>query len=488
MNKDLGTLMVSRKTVAAAIDKAEKEFAWCWKTLAAARTGKTSALRPLFLQFQSHLIGALQVLSSEYQRIAAEKRRLIQSKERYDGNWFAKRMAGLDRYLNAVTHAIGIGRTIGDGFAWIFYHEEPRLIEEHLKHQRQVNLPPGTGGVGERAFVEKAQGMAGHFILHHGMTSFLRAGDVSFIDTSSLRVAGIGELKTNKIGDHEYRITLGYVPTSKSDRLVAAIDEQGHTNSKLTLPARLKDRLDRQMREISTAIVAGGEGPSRDNIAVHGRMFYSELEEVTKRANVKRFEYIQAGKSLLIGVWVMRGKSMSKRLLDDSKIENKALSSVAEEIQGILDCDLNDNSLIITELGYDKKGLPVFQLGAIPLFWWPLKAENLRRIVFGEVFAVTMHNPAHFWDSLRQRGYEVSIGARARLLSATQKDGRRVVRLEGLDWFLALTQHFLLGEECVLEMVETTLEQASSQNGGAPVKIEMRPTMRLGAPPGSLAN
>ena len=100
---------------------------------------------------QNHLIDAQWTLNVQYKAIAQEKQRLIAGKKSYHLTWFRRRMAQLDKYLKAITSTIGIGKVIGDGYAWIFYRDDVALIEQHLSQQRQPHLSLGVGGIGDRA-------------------------------------------------------------------------------------------------------------------------------------------------------------------------------------------------------------------------------------------------------------------------------------------------------------------------------------------------
>ena len=56
--------------------------------------------------------------------------------------------------------------------------------------------------MGEIQFIRHVPVVAGHLVLYHGITTFLRVGDVSLISLDGTRrVAAIGELKTRP--DHE---------------------------------------------------------------------------------------------------------------------------------------------------------------------------------------------------------------------------------------------------------------------------------------------
>jgi hypothetical protein len=196
-------------------------------------------------------------------------------------------MAQLDTYLKILKGEIGSAKVIGDGYAWIFYRTDDHLIDEHLKRQRQTNLPPGVGGIGERAFVEKLQGWNRQFVF----------------------------------------------PT--------------------VLP------------------------------------------------------------------------------------------------------------------------------GTLPLVWWPISKKNLYDLVFGRVIILSMYNPAHFWGLLRSRGYTVTTDDRSRFMSAINKQDKRTVRLENMDYFRQLTENFLMSDETVFNVLEKAVSVAETQGMGSNVKVNLVPRMKL---------
>lgn len=151
--------MVSEKQVINAIDAADVHFLWCWERLQ--KLKRRDIDRQDLIDFQVRLATAVARLDQTYRLIKAEQERVISGKARYGQAWFTARMRKLDLYLKAVKEALGIGRSLGDGFAWIFYEGEAALLEVHAREQRQLLLPPSVGGIGERAFIEKLQGVGG---------------------------------------------------------------------------------------------------------------------------------------------------------------------------------------------------------------------------------------------------------------------------------------------------------------------------------------
>jgi hypothetical protein len=191
--KDLGTIgqpaefallpsnvhRISRSRVAATIKRAEAIFQSCFDMLRPGTSPQTDGAG--LLAAQKRLIDGQYILNNQYRALIREKKRLIQAKSKYNPSWFKHRMATLDMYVKTIVSTIGVGKAIADGYAWVFYQDDQSLLNKHLEYEQQTFLPPGVGGIGEIAFVDKLQGFNGHLVLYHGITSFLRMGDVSFL-------------------------------------------------------------------------------------------------------------------------------------------------------------------------------------------------------------------------------------------------------------------------------------------------------------------
>lgn len=190
---------LSRNSIRKILIDCEPELRECFDVVSAmVHGGATNPTGADLLGFQPKLLKVIQKLEGSYREIKREQSRLIAGKANYQLAWFKGRMATLSSYAKAITEALAICRAIGDGFAWFWYERDPKLIDQHLKQQRQPFLPSGVGGLGEQLTLERLQGFDQKLILYHGLTSFLRLGDVSFIDMTSARVAYIAEIKTKR--------------------------------------------------------------------------------------------------------------------------------------------------------------------------------------------------------------------------------------------------------------------------------------------------
>ena len=323
--------MISRREIASSIDRANVLFERCWSTLDPRDIPTPSEL----IAMQSQLCEAQWILDHRYRAIARERERLIARKGGYKPSWFRRRMAQLDSYARAVVSASGIGKAIGDGFAWLFYQDHPSLVEQHLRQPRQNHMPPRVGAIGERAVFEKVPILSNHLVLYHGITSYLRLGDVSFISLENAKVASLGELKTKEIGEHEYQVTLACLeadgfnlPRIKPTTLPSV------PSPKLNrMPAKFQDRLTRQVTRMRKALEASKKSEQAVRFNLKGQMFFEELNQVIGESRTLGFSYRKAGNSLVIGAVRVDEQKVSDRLLGSKSDINGRVDPVSDHVE-----------------------------------------------------------------------------------------------------------------------------------------------------------
>lgn len=472
--------MISEGKVVGAIDEAEMHFIWCWEHFQKLRRHDID-LQDLF-QFQVRLTRAFAKLDQTYRMIKAEQERLVGRKAHYRQSWFAARMRKLDLYLNAVKEALGIGRSLGDGFAWIFYRAEPELLDEHGNEQRQLLLPPSVGGIGEQAFIEKLQGVGGMFVLYHAITSFLRLGDVSFFNPATGEIDSIGELKTQHLGGDRYNITLGFV-TGEADHTFLKQAKPGKVSPKPhPLDRSVQEKLDRQMDQLGRALGKRFSSEDDPRVVADSKFHFDVLQHVLCNSGPKLFAFEQAGPGLMLGAWHPRKQAgLGRRLLRMTGNVEAAISKAAEAVMPILDPLLEDNALFVSSLGSHETGFPVTLGGGVPLLWWPLEEQQTHDLLFCHVQVLTLYNPARLWAILRERGYEVIVGVRSRASKLVKKFGNKRLELENFRYFEQLAPYALMDENAVADMIDAWAEKAVAVAGDRPAKIGLRPHIMTGS-------
>jgi hypothetical protein len=242
--------MITNREIRREIDDAELKLKECWDILCSLPTHPTNQI----LRFQPLLAEVLHQLSSRYVAIAAERRELITRKSLLNPTWFAKQQARLAHHQLMLERIITIGKSLGDAFAWFFYQNDPALLRDHADGPQQKILATGIGGQGELAFIRGVRAIRGKMVLHHGITSILRIGDVSLIDLHQLRVAGIGEIKTAE-DNGELLVHVEFLLRKDLD-----IGESWeHTpnardDTKFEFSPRIKQQLKRQMNRLAKIV------------------------------------------------------------------------------------------------------------------------------------------------------------------------------------------------------------------------------------------
>jgi len=307
-------------------------------------------------------------------------------------------MRSLGSYACALDAAIQVGREIGDIFAWFWYQNNRDLLVKHLEREKNGSLPPGIGGAGEVSLIKRYQMLNGDFILYHGITNLLRIGDVSLIDTKTLLVRSIAELKTSKLSENELRVTLiGYRPVT------------GKPGKPKEFPLLLADaavpesqRLKRQMSRMEQAF---SPLHSDAKISAQGMLYIDALCELTRAFKRRRLgAWVKADEGLLLfAIAPNRRRSLAARLLESRQFDPTGVEmpppSLAREfcLEGS-----TENAFFFDPI--ETTG----DAGWIPLFWLGVDQELLWLIITGKASVWSIYNPAFFLQKLRARGIEVS--------------------------------------------------------------------------------
>ena len=466
--------LISEQKIRRALDSATEEFRWGWNVVAALVSPDPGGkIGQSVVDFQLRLFDAIANLENSYREIIREEQRLIGRKPRLNTQWFAKRMAKLAGYRRAVKDGLAVGRAVGDGFAWVFYERDRNLITEHLKLQRQPLLPPFIGRLGERSSLSAMRYIDGKFLIYHGTTTFLRMGDVSFIDMKTMRVASIGELKTQQIGENKLSVTAVFL--ADKDQNLPKFNVKPRSNeNRPELPVLMKQRLNRQIREFLASMEVARSNSAEPIHAGQIPFHYDVLQKLVERSHTKKFEYAVTDDGLLIGAVRFRNSNSLGEVLLKKKTPNvdRLLAEVRPRAEKIIRKDSNKNSLIIGTIGVESGNL-ISSSDILPLSMWPLSAEVLHDILFAKVMVITIYNPAYFSESLKARGYEVTTDERGRPKTAIRNDGKKCQKLENLHYFTELLQRTLLTQEGILGMIDQVsdrvLEKAEGKSFGAQI-------------------
>lgn len=188
-----------------------------------------------------------------YRTLHQEKLAAISKKDRLSSEWFRHRLKLISDYQEAIKTTISVGKCLGDSFAWTFYRNERQYLEEHYKHHKQLQSPPGTGGEGELGFLDAFGVVNGHIALYHGLTTFLRLGDFSFVDLKKRSLTAIAELKTVQLSGKGMRGLISVIgPVEEAMHLFGdLVDSNAESGPEPSaLPLDMAARLNKQTTSI----------------------------------------------------------------------------------------------------------------------------------------------------------------------------------------------------------------------------------------------
>ncbi|MCF6153926.1 MAG: hypothetical protein E3K36_01475 [Candidatus Brocadia sp.] len=443
------------------LHRTDEKFQKCWEILGTLKTKPNKSLQ----LFQPMLCDALFDLSNSYRVISQERKRLISKKQELSPSWFSKRQKLLASRQEAIVQAGAIGRTMGDSFAWLLYRNDLNLLEQHLKHIETSHMPPGFGGLGEKEFVRGVPRIGNFIVLYHGATSILRLGDVSLIDVKSFRVVGIGELKTTPKKPGELLITLLVIGNKELLPAESVIKIPSSTNTSVSdFSPAMKARLDRQIDRTVKAISSSHVTKEGSQMSMRVETYVLEFEKMLRGARVGRFSYAQFGPGLLCVVYRHRKRNLRSVLLPDKQIDfTKKLDDLSRHTLKIVLPDSLHNCIDICSLIYRRNGATRFQLGTLPVFWWPLKTDTIKKLIFQELAVFTIYNPAHFISKMEAAGFTVTFeDERTFNIEYTLKNKRFSVM--GLPYFLGLICFYFYKEDEVIDMINrgiTAIDEAN---------------------------
>ena len=474
---------MNEQTVRRSINKAEAAFLECWGALDDLKSvGPTQRVA----LFQGRLGEALKSLAALSEQIARERRRLNSRKSHVNHTWFVGRQRALGKYQNTLREAAGIGRALGDAFAWLFYQNSLDLLAQHLARPPIESFPTGVGGIGEIELVRGLQLVGGRFfVLHHSHTTILRIGDVSFIDLDEFNVAGLGEIKTHQVAPGELRIHLSTISDADSP-LNLLVDEEvpaERLSPAEEMPDWVRERLQRQVDVMKSAI-GSSTPPDYKGADLARRGLTGRLTELAESARVGRPAIAQVDPALVGVVMRFRRSGLYSRLTGTKHAE-VGLDDLPTIASDILAEGSTHNSVHIGSLLFRKDGSPQFQLGSIPLLWSDMPMETLRRFYFQEWFPVVVFNPAPILDRLERAGFAINpTGSHPFDIEAERMVGDRRCVLHGFPYYFHLVMTCVMSSEDVSDIIDALVVESEGRvTGEGPYRLQLNLNIRPGRPP-----
>lgn len=458
--------MVSREEIRSLINECEETYESCWLTLTTIKQDSENLALETLLEYQPSLASSLFKLDKKHRQIREEERSLVSRKDKLSQKWFRQRMRLLSEYRDCLQTARKIGKGLGDAFAWVFYLSDRELLCEHLKHQPVTLTPGGIGGRGELEFIKNHTMFRKFFPIYHCITTFLRLGDFSLIDTHSHKVSGLAELKTKQTAPNKLTVVAHLVGTEKLDGLANG-KVKAPNGRKPIFPRNIRKRLKKQLKEIGGAFI---DRKDKDRIEqdIYKAYHVEVMNDLAVALQDQHAVYKKAGEGLLfVGVRGNKRKSLAGRLM--SKGRNfTGLENVPKHTMQIIDTDAADNALYVDSIDV------TILTGGTPLAFWPVDMDFLRDIYFQKVAIVVIYNPIYLLSKLEKKGFKVSKDHGGKKYVIKKKFHGHELKIGNFEYFLRVVHKHLLTETAVIEIAESVIEEVEQEDISPNSRLDLR--------------
>lgn len=451
--------MTSRSMIRGLIDQTQSDYEKCWKVLSAWKEDWSNMTADALLDFQPTLARAIFRLSDMHHLLSRESKTLIFKKQRLSPNWFKHRMKTLSACQGVITETTKTGKVLGDAFAWLFYQREREYLRKHFQHAPITHAPPGIGGKGELAFINSVRLWEGQIVIFHGITNFLRIGDVSFYDPKLGRITAIGELKTEKDTGSGFLLQVHVRWPKESDEVWPLPSKNSKTTNKITMSQKQEHQLKKQLKTMGESFDLRAP---RETIKLEDKTHLDEFRQLAKNLQKRSVAFQKAGDGLLLfGFTMSHERSYFGRLWPaKTKADfDKRSVGLLEQVHSIMDLTQVGSPSNANSIFHSSLDLTAFP-GTTPMFWWSLPSDFIRKLVFHEVTVVTIYNPAHLIRKLRAAGYEVELHRTN--LKVTKRIGDSELEIGHMQYFLNLIQQHLVREELILATFDSITKRIDS--------------------------
>src|ERR1035441_2005331 len=461
--------LVDEENVRSAVSGAENSLRECWAKLVLLQNEDMSRVEFLaaLTSFQPTLLAALVRLESFYNELCQAKRDLVSHKAHLKPHSFSEERRKLEKYKDLVDAVIDIGKALGDAFAWLFYQRNRWLLKRHYEHEFIPRLPTRLGGAGEVGFLKNHPTFGRYFVLSHSITTFLRLGDVSLIDPRNLKVAAIGELKTQKVSGTEATTSIfllgkSALPPDMLPKL--SPDPQATQRINKQLDPKVLARLKRQMRSIENSFKQPRAKIAPEPLAM--ALACSKLTELFDNSSGSVWGRVTVGQGLMLVGVRREHSSLFDRLtggISNREEYKRNQDRVNLAAQDIVDKTLPDNTFIISSMPYPAQDRYELELGMRPLFWWPVSTQVREAVIFRRMAVMTLYNPVFLIDRLRRAGFDVESKG-AGMIGISKACGQGRMKLIGLTYIYDLIQKHLFSEETVVAMIKRAVGSVERAN------------------------
>jgi hypothetical protein len=454
------------QNISKALDETQDEYSNLFDDLILLKNFNSKRFHSkVVFEFQYKLGLRLYKLASLRNEIIVHERKLIDKKQLLNSNWFVQKMRLYKKFKESIDNCIDIGKTLGDAFVWHFYQFNLKELFKHCEHEENKIPPVGIGGIGELEFIKKYFIINDHFALLHGITNFLRVGDVSFISMKDFHLTSLGEIKTQR-ADKEYLTVNLTAIDSVNRKFFNNLKLEGVKERDIYKEYFNPGRLKRQVEKMKTILRPPKDDVKKsDDKLIYDNYYIKELEEAIDGVKGKIFNMKRVNPRLLFVANQITSKVFSKRMFEKENIKmfKKREKEISDEIITLFDMQNPNHSIQYGSLHFDTKLRPKTLIGTSPIFWYPIRPDILKDIYFQNVFVLSMFNPTQLFLDLGKKGLEFIRDEHTGKLFFGKKIGEKTLWFENLSYFLNLIKDHLQTEEAVITAIMQIVSLAESQ-------------------------
>lgn len=449
--------LITKEKVKEKIDNANMILNQCFNMLMDIKRARNNLLDSM-LNFQPLLAECLYELMSFYQELKTEEKTLVKDKKEYSSDAFKSVMKENAIFSKIVSEVITIGKNLGDAFAWFFYRNNRKELDDHFRHNKTGLYVSGLGGYGELQFIKNTKFIDGLFVLYHGITSMLRIGDFSLCDIRQ-GVLGIGEIKTKQEGE-------GFVSTVNISSKVNIDASKIYPEGPLKISDSNKD-ITKEFPKLSQQLkVQDNLLKSKD--AEFSSKYYLDYEYGLIKNLTPSYPFaVNEDSSMLLCACWNKYDTLFDILYDNGKAASLPIG-LKNEIDKIIVQDSIHNKVIVNVL---DTGMDILR---IPVFWWHIEDETCQNLYFKKCSIIIGYNISNLIQKFLNIGFTVKGEIESRKEIVLEKvSGDKKMQFQNFNSLCRLATHNLMRTDAVFSCAQEVFNKMES--GEIPInsKVEL---------------
>ncbi|HEY4877088.1 MAG TPA: hypothetical protein VIH86_16025 [Puia sp.] len=454
------------KNISNVLDKTQEKYSVLFDDLILLKNFASKKFNPRSVfSFQYTLGQELFHLASLRNEITLQEKKLIDRKKSLNNKWFVAKMKLYKNFKSSIDNCISIGKTFGDAFAWHFYQFNLPELFKHLGHEEIKFFATGVGGTGELEFIKKHVVINNHFALLHGVTHFLRIGDISLMSLKDFHLTSIAEIKTMRTTEDEITVSLTAV-NAKDRKFVEDLEQTEVAEEDFYNEYFNPDRFRRQVKKMVSVLKPDRrKDEDRSENIIYDNYYINELEEVVDGLKKTILPMKKINGRLLYTANRIYPASFSKRMFAKQKVNliKRKEKAIADVVTSLYDIQNPNHPLQMGSIHFDAKRRPKHLIGTSPIFWYPIRPDILKEIYFQNIYLLTLFNPTQFFLDLKKIGLDFYKDENDGKIHFGKMIGLKKMQLQNIDYFLALIRDHLQTEEACIEAIRQIVSIAESK-------------------------